>query len=113
MAEHRDQIEAPVKVLVMIFDARDEWQGQPLHEALVRVLEDHAVAGATVLHGVTGFGAHRGVHRRGLIGAPHDEPMALFVVENEQKLREALPVLRPMVSEGIFVMLDAEVIPLA
>ena len=60
-----------------------------------------------------GFGAHRGMHRRGLIGAPHDEPMALFVVENERKLRETLPVLRPMVAEGIFVMFDAEVIPLA
>jgi hypothetical protein len=61
-------IEPPVKVLVMIFDARDEWEGGPLNEALVRVLESHGLAGATELSGVMGYGAHRGVHQKGLIG---------------------------------------------
>ena len=105
-------LQPPVKVLVMIFDARDEWQGEPLHEALVRVLETHGVAGATALSGITGYGAHRGVHRKGLIGAPRDEPIALLVIEHEAKLRAVLPTLRPMVAEGIFVLLHGEVIPL-
>jgi len=105
-------IEPPAKVLMMIFDSRDEWQGEPLQDALVRVLEQHGVAGATVLPGVSGYGAHRGVHRRGLIGAPRDEPVALLVIENEAKLRAVLPILRPMVLEGIFVLLDGEVVPL-
>ena len=35
-------IAPPVKVLLMIFDARDEWEGGPLDEALVRVLESTA-----------------------------------------------------------------------
>jgi PII-like signaling protein len=105
-------IQPPVKVLVMIFDACDEWEGGPLDEALVRVLESHGIAGATVLAGVMGYGTHRGVHRKGLIGEPHDKPVALLVIENEAKLRAALPILRPMVAEGIFVMFDAEVMPL-
>ena len=104
-------IAPPVKVLVMIFDARDEWGGGPLDEALVHVLEAHGIAGATVLPGLAGYGAHRGVHRKGLISEPHDKPVTLLVIENESKLRAALPTLRPMVAEGIFVMFDAEVIP--
>ena len=106
-------IAPPVKVLMMIFDARDEWEGGPLDEALVRVLESRDIAGATVLSAVTGYGAHRRVHRKGLIGGPHDKPVTLLVIENESKLQAVLPVLRPMVAEGIFVMFDAEVIPLA
>ena len=35
-----------------------------------------------------------------------------LVIENEANLRAALPTLRPMVAEGVFVPLDAEVIPL-
>jgi PII-like signaling protein len=85
---------------------------EPLHEALVGVLEAHGIAGATVIPGIMGYGAHRGVHRKGLIGAPHDKPVILVVIENEAKLRAALPTLRPMVAEGVFVLLDAEVIPL-
>lgn len=102
-----------VKLLMMIFDARDEFRGEPLHEMLVRELEAHNVAGATVVPGITGYGSHRGVHRKGLIGSPHDKPMALIVIENEAKLRAALPILRPMVLEGVFVMVNAEIIPLA
>ena len=98
--------------MVAVFDAHDEWQGEPLHEAIVRVLEAHGIAGATVLQGVTGFGAHHAVHRRGLIGLPHDKPAVILVVENEAKLRDVLPIIRPMIEQGIVMLTDAEVIPL-
>ena len=105
-------IAAPAKLLLAIFDQRDEWSGEPLHEALMRVLEAHGIAGATVVHGLTGYGAHRGVHRRGLIGLPHDKPIAMFVIDSEAKLRAVLPALRPMIAQGIVILTDAEVIPL-
>jgi uncharacterized protein len=112
MADQPPGIAPPAKLLVAIFDAQDEWQGEALHEAIVRVLQAEGIAGVTVLQGLTGFGAHRAVHRRGLIGRPHDKPTAIVVIENEAKLRAVLPIVRPMVAEGIFVMVDAEVIPL-
>jgi PII-like signaling protein len=100
----------PAKLLLAIFDARDEWQGRPLYEALVGVLEAHGIAGATVLSGVTGYGAHRGVHRKGLIGLPHDKPNVLLVLDSDAKLRAVLPSIRPMIAEGIVLLTDAEVI---
>ncbi len=33
-AERRSAIAAPAKLLLAIFDARDEWEGEPLHEAI-------------------------------------------------------------------------------
>jgi PII-like signaling protein len=100
------------KLLLAIFDARDEWQGEPLHEALVRALEAHGIAGVTVLTGIAGYGAHRGIHRKGLIGLPHDNPNALIVIDNEAKLRAVLPTIRPMIAEGVVVLMDAEMIAL-
>lgn len=67
-------IAPPVKVLIMIFDARDEWEGVPLDEAVVQALERFSLAGATVFTGVKGYGAHRGLHHKGLIDQPHDRP---------------------------------------
>ena len=112
MAEQPPGIAAPTKLLLAVFDADDEWEGEPLHEAIVRVLEIHEIAGVTVLQGVTGFGAHRAVHRRGLIGLPHDRPTVMVIIENESKLRAVLPTLRPMIAQGIVALSDAEVIPL-
>jgi PII-like signaling protein len=112
MADRPPGIAAPAKLLLAVFDAHDEWHGEPLHEAIVRVLETHRIAGVTVLQGVTGFGAHRAVHRRGLIGLPHDKPTMIIVVENEAKLRAILPTIRPMIAQGLVALSDAEVIPL-
>jgi PII-like signaling protein len=113
MTDRPPGIAGPAKLLLAVFDARDEWDGEPLHEAILRVLETHGIAGVTVLQGVTGFGAHRAVHRRGLIGLPVDKPTVILVIENEVKLRAVLPTIRSMIEEGIVVLSDAEVIPLS
>jgi PII-like signaling protein len=63
-AERAQPLGAPTKLLVAIFDQRDEWHGEPLHEALMRVLEAHGIAGVTVLQGFAGYGEHYAVHRR-------------------------------------------------
>jgi uncharacterized protein len=70
------------------------------------------IAGVTVLSGITGYGAHRHIHLKGLIGRPHDKPSILLIIDHEAKLRAALAVGRPMIAEGIVILTDAEVIPL-
>jgi PII-like signaling protein len=112
LAEQPPGIATPTKLLLAVFDAHDEWQGEPLHEPSFASSKTHGIAGVTVLQGLTGFGAHRAVHRRGLIGLPHDKPTVMLVLENEAKLRAALPTIRPMIAQGIVVLSDAEVIPL-
>ena len=109
--EHPTPIALPAKLLIAIFDARDEWEKRPLQDALVHVLEAHGISGVTVFSGVTGYGVHGRAHRKGLIGLPHDKPTALFVIDNDAKLRAVLPTIRPMIVEGIVVLIDAEVIP--
>ena len=99
--------------MLAVLDAHDEWQGEPLNEAIVRVLETKGIAGVTVLQGLTGFGAHRVVHQRGLIGLPHDKPTVRLIVENEAKLRTVLPAIRSMIAQGLVLLPDAEVIPLS
>jgi PII-like signaling protein len=102
---------APVKALLAFFDATDEWEGSPLHEELVRQLERHGIGGATVLSGIMGYGIHRRIHRKGLFGVVDNKPVTLVAIDSEEKLRLVLPSLRPMIREGIVVLLDAEVIP--
>jgi PII-like signaling protein len=110
--ERPDPSAPPVKALLAFFDATDEWEGSPLHEELVRQLERHGIAGATVLSGIMGYGIHRRIHRKGLFGVVDNKPVTLVAIDSEEKLRQALPSIRPMIREGIVVMLDAEVIPL-
>ena len=104
-------IQAPSKMLLIFIDQTDTWQNAPLHEAIVRVLEQNGVAGATVLSGIMGYGIHRRIHRRGLLGVSDDKPLTIAAVDNEDKLRNVLPAVRPMIREGLVGLTDFEVIP--
>jgi PII-like signaling protein len=104
-------IEAPVKMLLIFIDQNDTWQNAPLHEAIVRVLEQNGIAGATVLSGIMGYGIHRRIHRKGLLGVSDDKPLTIAVIDNEKKVRDVLPTIRPMVREGLIGLTDFEVVP--
>ena len=101
----------PVKVLMILVDETDMWDNElPLYEAIVRRLVQLEVAGATVSSGIMGFGSHQKVHRKGLFGVTDDRPVTIMVAESEPKIREILPTIRPMVTEGLVLLLDAEVV---
>ena len=104
-------IQAPTKMLLIFIDQTDTWKNAPLHEAIVRVLEQNGIAGATVLSGIMGYGIHRRIHRRGLLGVSDDKPLTIAAIDNEDKLRNVLPAVRPMVREGLIGLTDFEVIP--
>jgi uncharacterized protein len=101
----------PSKLLLIFLDENDVWGQTPLYEAIVRRLRRLDVAGATVQVGIMGFGQHSRLHRPGLFGIPDDRPVTISVVESEEKLRQVLPEIRGMVEEGLFILVDAEVIP--
>ena len=100
----------PAKMLMVFVDETDIWQETSLYEAIVRRLRQLDVSGATVYAGIMGFGSHYRVHRKRLFGISDDRPVTICVVEEEEKLRRVLTEIRPMVSEGLVLLLDVEVV---
>jgi uncharacterized protein len=103
-------VTAPAKMLLIYLDETDLWHAQPLYEAIVRRLRQVGLAGATVTHGIMGFGSHKKVHHKRLFGISDDKPVLISVVDEEPKLRAILPEIRGMVKEGLMVLMDVEVI---
>src|SRR5215475_12706792 len=107
----KPMIEAPAKMLLIFIDQTDTWQNAPLHEAIVRQLERKGIAGATVLSGIMGYGVHHRIHRKGLLGVADDKPLTIAAIDSEEKLRAILPVIRPMIREGLIGFSDFEIVP--
>jgi uncharacterized protein len=102
----------PVKMLIIYVDESDRWgeAHRPLYEAIVRRLRQLEISGVTVHSGIMGFGSHHKVHHRRLFGISDDKPAVITSVDNEAKLRAALPEIRRMAPEGLIVLVDAELI---
>jgi len=99
------------QVLVRIFIGEsDQWHHRPLASALLERLRQAGFAGATVLHGTAGFGAHSVLHTRDLLRLSQDLPVVLEVVDTEAKVQELLPILDEMVTEGLVTMEKVRVV---
>ena len=50
------------------------------------------------------------MHPSGRLGLSHDLPIMITVVDSEARIQEVLPLLDEMVTEGLVVLSDVEVI---
>lgn len=98
------------KMLRIYVGEDDQWEGAPLYEAIVKRLRMLDLAGATVYRGILGYGASRRVHTGGFLHLSRDLPVMITVVDTEEKIRQAIPVLDEMIGAGLLVLSDVEVI---
>lgn len=95
------------QTLVRIFvgDA-DKWHHQPLYRAILERLRREGFAGATVLHGVAGFGAASVIHTSNIVDLSADLPVVIEVVDDDQHVQKLLPILDEMVTKGALVTME-------
>ena len=93
--------------LVRIFlGESDQFQHTPLARALLERLRREGFAGATVTHGVAGFGATSVIHTASLVELSSDLPVVIEVVDDEAHVERLLPMLDEMVTGGALVTVE-------
>ena len=93
--------------LVRIFlGESDRWRRTPLSRAILERLRADGFAGATVTHGVAGFGANSIIHTANLIELSSDLPVIIEVVDDQAHVDRLLPILDEMISGGALVTLE-------
>jgi len=88
----------------------DTWHGKPLYEAIVHLLRERGLAGATVIRGMEGFGATHHLHTSRILALSSDLPILIEVVDQEDRLRAILPEIDAMVRDGLITLERVEVI---
>jgi len=102
------------QVLIRIFIGEsDQWRHQPLHRALVERLRREGFAGATVFHGMSGFGAHSVLHTANILRLSEDLPIVIEVVDSTEQIDRLTAILDEMVSEGLVTMEKVRVLKYA
>jgi hypothetical protein len=95
-----------MQTLVRIFIGEsDRWHHQALTTALIERLRKEGFAGASVFHGVEGFGARSVLHTAHVLRMSEDLPVLIEVVDTQEMIDEKLlPILDEMVGEGLVTM---------
>ncbi|MPY60131.1 DUF190 domain-containing protein [Streptomyces spongiae] len=92
--------------LTVLVGEHDTWHHRPLYSEIVHRAHAAGLAGASVFRGIEGFGASGVVHTSRLLSLSEELPVAVVIVDEEERVRAFLPELDELVTEGL-VTLDA------
>ena len=79
----------------------DRHEGKPLYEWLVLAARERGLAGATVLRGLMGYGAHSRLHTFKIERLSEDLPIVVEIVDARDKLEEFLAAIDGVIPEGL------------
>ncbi len=92
---------SPGKLLRIFIGELDTHAGQPLYQWLVEAARRREMAGATVLRGLEGFGAHSEMHTAKVLRLSVDLPVVIEIIDSAERIDEFLPVVDEVVVEGL------------
>ncbi|MGW6565684.1 DUF190 domain-containing protein [Streptomyces sp. NPDC054975] len=98
-----------LRVTILLGES-DTWHHRPVYSEIVHRAHSEGLAGASVFRGIEGFGASSLIHTSRLLSLSEDLPVAVVIVDTEQRVRDFLPQLDALVGEGLVILDDCEVI---
>jgi PII-like signaling protein len=97
------------KLLRIFVGESDKHEGRPLHEWIVHRAHERGLAGATVLRGLQGFGAHSRVHTAKILRLSADLPIVVEIVDTAEKIEAFLPLVDGAIGEGLATVEKVEI----
>src|SRR3954464_9911401 len=104
------KIEGPAGRLTIFIGEDDMWHHKPLYHEIVHRAHAAGLAGASVLRGIEGYGASSRIHTTRLLSLSEDMPIAVVIIDAEERIRAFLPQLDDIVTEGLIILDPVEVI---
>lgn len=106
------RLQGAAKRLTVFIGESDHWHRTPLATEIVRRARAAGLAGASVFRGIEGFGASNHLHSAHILSLSDDLPIAIVIVDDDERIREFLPSLDELIEPGggLVILDDVEVV---
>lgn len=103
-------LQGPATRLTIFIKEDDQWHHRPLFTEIVHRAHKAGLAGASVFRGIEGYGKSQHIHTTRILSLAEDLPCSVVIVDAEDKIRDFLPVLDELVTEGLVMVDPVEVV---
>ncbi len=97
------------RLLRIFIGESDRHDGHPLHEWLLQQARARGLAGATVVRGLAGCGAHSRMHTAKILRLSEDLPIVIEVVDTAEKIDAFLQLVDGVIGEGLATVEDVHI----
>ncbi|MBN1806463.1 MAG: DUF190 domain-containing protein [Sedimentisphaerales bacterium] len=104
------KLSSEAELLRIFIGEADKYEGKPLYEVIIKLARQKGMAGATVIRGLMGFGAHSRMHTAKILRLSEDLPIIIEIVDEPEKIEALLPDIDQMIREGLVTLEKIRVI---
>jgi PII-like signaling protein len=104
------KLEGAQQRLTIYIGEADRYQHTPLATEIVHRAHAAGMAGASVFRGVEGYGASNHIHTTRILSLSDDLPILVEIVDRPEAIAAFITQLDELITEGLVVLEDIEVI---
>lgn len=104
------KLKGPQQRLTIYIGESDHHGHTPLATEIIQRAHAAGIAGASAFRGVEGYGASNHIHTTRILSLSDDLPIAIVIVDRPAAIAEFLPQLDELITEGLVVLEDVEVV---
>lgn len=94
---------------VKIFlDEGDRHGSTRTSEYILRMLLREGIVGGSLYRAMMGFGSKRHLHQPHRFGTSDEAPLMLLFIDEEEKVRRVLPMVREVINSGLITLTQVE-----
>ncbi|HET7533999.1 MAG TPA: DUF190 domain-containing protein [Nocardioidaceae bacterium] len=103
-------LEGPATRLTVMVGESDQAHHHPVYTEIVHRAHKAGLAGASVFRGIEGYGKSNHIHTTRLLSLSEDLPVAVVIVDTDDRIRSFLPELEDLEIQGLILLEPVEVV---
>ncbi|HZZ97670.1 MAG TPA: DUF190 domain-containing protein [Jatrophihabitantaceae bacterium] len=104
------RLQGPAKRLTIFIGESDHYRHHSLCSEIIDRARRAELAGCSVFRGTDGFGATGHLHTAHLLSLSEDLPVAIVIIDAPDRIEAFLPQLDELVTGGLIILDDVDVI---